>query len=247
MILELDLGNTRGKWRIVDHQGALQISGTGSVDEWIDGDMPVAWSRIKRVRAGSVLSSAKNAALADRLQTLLQLRVEFAVATASCAGVRNAYADPGRLGVDRWLALIAAYRSQQAAVLVIDAGSALTVDAVNADGNHLGGYIVPGARLMERALLNGTDRVRFENGTADGFDLGADTGGCVHNGIAAAQCGTMLVALGVVEARLGYRPALIISGGWSELAQKYLAKLGVANVIMAPDLVLDGLRWVLPE
>jgi len=132
-------------------------------------------------------------------------------------------------------------------VLVVDAGSALTVDAADAGGNHLGGYIVPGARLMERALLEGTDRVRFESGAADGFDLGADTGSCVHNGIAAAQCGAMLVALEVVEARLGYKPALIISGGWSELAQKYLAKLGVANVIMAPDLVLDGLRWVLPE
>jgi type III pantothenate kinase len=135
----------------------------------------------------------------------------------------------------------------RSAVLVVDAGSALTVDMADDNGQHLGGYIVPGARLMERSLLEGTDRVRFDDVAArESFGLGVGTGACVHNGIVAAQCGTVLVALHVAGRRLGRHPPLIISGGWALQAADHLAQLGVEEINVIPDLVLDGLRWALP-
>jgi type III pantothenate kinase len=246
VILELDLGNTRGKWRTITDGGEVIDRGTGSIDAWIAGELPSVWAGAERVRVASVLSESTNALLADRVNAALGLRIEFATSSSSCAGVQNAYVEPARLGVDRWLALIAAFQSMRSAVLVVDAGSALTVDVADDNGRHLGGYIVPGARLMERSLLEGTDKVRFDVSASESFGLGVSTGECVHHGILAAQCGTVLVALHAAERQLGRRPPLIVSGGWALQAADHLAQLGVEEINVIPDLVLDGLRWALP-
>ncbi|MBK6349566.1 MAG: type III pantothenate kinase [Proteobacteria bacterium] len=78
-------------------------------------------------------------------------RVDFAASTAALAGVRNAYPDPGLLGVDRWVAVIGAYHLAQGACCVVDVGAAATLDTVDASGQHLGGSIVPGPQLMVRS------------------------------------------------------------------------------------------------
>lgn len=249
MILELDLGNTRGKWRILDSDNTLLDRGMGSVEDWAAGELPPAWSnKIRRVRVASVLDPSIDYGLADWLYKMLGVRTEFAVSTATCAGVRNIYPEPAKLGVDRWLALLAAFQAFQSSVLVVDIGSALTVDVVDEYGQHRGGYIVPGARLMERALLEGTDRVRFEVDTAMvGFDLGENTGACVRSGIVAAQCGSVLVALHAAQKQLGSCPPLAVSGGWALQAADCLTQLGVADINVMQDLVLDGLRWSLPD
>lgn len=247
MILELDLGNTRAKWRLIDVDGEVRARGLALVAEWLAGHLPAEWAgAIRCVRAASVLAAATNTALAALFHARLGLWTQFAVSESCCAGVRNAYADAATLGVDRWLALIAAYQAVQSAVLVVDAGSALTVDVADEGGQHLGGYIVPGAQLMERALFEGTDRVRFDSVAADGFGFGSHTGACVRNGIVAAQCGVILVALHEARRRLGRQPALVLSGGWGLQAADHLVALGVDEINVMPDLVLDGLRWALP-
>ena len=247
MILELDLGNTRGKWRTITDDGEVIARGTGSIDAWIAGELPSVWAGAERVRVGSVLSESTNALLADRVNAALGLQAEFATSSSSCAGVRNAYVEPAKLGVDRWLALVAAFQSMRSAVLVVDAGSALTVDVADDNGRHLGGYIVPGARLMESSLLEGTHRVRFEVGPSESFAFGVSTGECVHNGIVAAQCGVVLVAQRAAEKQLGHRPALVVSGGGGPQVADCLTQLGVGDVRLMPDIVLDGLRWALPS
>lgn len=79
------------------------------------------------------------------------------------AGVRNGYADYQRLGMDRWLAIIGAYQLARGACLVLDLGTAITADYVNAAGEHLGGYICPGLPLMRGLLRTHTQRIRYED------------------------------------------------------------------------------------
>lgn len=218
------------------------------VERWLAGDLPAAWQgAVTRVRGASVLGDAPEQALAEALTTALQLPVVWARSSASCAGVSNAYATPGRLGVDRWLALIAAYRQCLSAVLVVDIGSALTIDLVDGAGLHRGGYIMPGPRLMADALLRATDRVRF----APNEDLtvpepGIDTATCVNNGISAALTGAVVLAHGRGQTLLGTPLTTLVAGGYAASLAQHLAGAGIGDWHLRPELVLDGLRWVLP-
>jgi type III pantothenate kinase len=87
---------------------------------------------------------------------------QFARSTFTAANVSSAYDVPERLGVDRWLAMLAAYNSLSEAVVVIDLGSAMTADGISKAGHHVGGYIAPGLRMMAQSLLARTDLVRFD-------------------------------------------------------------------------------------
>lgn len=241
MILELDLGNSRGKWRIVAG-GTIVARGAEAVSSWQAGDWPSVWRNVSRVRVASVLDSRVEAELASAL-TVLGVPIDFARATAGCAGVGNAYAEPHKLGVDRWLAMLAAFHEFQCAVLVIDAGSALTLDLVDAVGQHRGGYIIPGARLMAEALLRSTDRVRFESGAGLQATVpGVDTGACVQNGIALALVGAVRLAVEQAQEAVGVvRP--VLAGGDAE---SLFSWFGAMDAVLRPDLVLDGLRLALP-
>lgn len=248
MILELDLGNTRAKWRIVSETAEVITQGVANIADWLDGQFPEAWQlRVERARIASVLAPTTENALIAKMQSELSISSQLARSAARCSGVTNAYAQPERLGVDRWLALMAAYKLCNDAVMVIDAGTALKVDAADDAGHHIGGYIIPGPKLMEDALLQGTDRVRYEGGQlSESVALGYDTRSCVQHGISAALVGAVLVAIEQCQAAMGKRPQLCITGGSGLLLNQYLQRAGVRNIRFEADLVLDGLRWALP-
>jgi type III pantothenate kinase len=241
VILELDLGNTRGKWRIVRGDEVV-ARGAADIADWLAGRVPEVWSGADRVRVASVRDAALDLALLAALRPL-GAPVQQARSQAYCAGVTNAYADVARLGVDRWLAMLSAYNEFRVPVLVAQAGSALTLDLVDGVGLHRGGYIIPGARLMAQALLGSTDRVRFEPTTAlESLAPGAVTDACVHNGIALAMVGAVRLALQQARTSMG-AVRLVVAGGDAEA----LLRLMPGEPCEArPDLVLDGLRWALP-
>lgn len=249
MILELDLGNTRAKWRLIERgaSGALIAQGAADIESWLAGLFPEVWTdAIENIRIASVLAPAIEDEFRIRLSAKLAVPCQFTISTASCGGVSNAYSAPERLGVDRWLGMIAAYNKCGRAVMVIDVGTALKVDVVDRAGKHLGGYIVPGAALMERALLEGTDRVRYEAGKhLQNLMLGDDTRSCVQNGIAAALLGAVLVAIQQSERLLGEAPAIFITGGLGLALKERLLDVNIRDTRFEPDLVLDGLRWAL--
>ena len=112
MILELDLGNTRAKWRLVKTPSEVVEQGVADIAEWLDGRLPEVWfSGVERARIASVLAQSTESDLIDKLRAELSIEARLARSTASCSGVTNAYANPDRLGVDRWLAMIAAYKA----------------------------------------------------------------------------------------------------------------------------------------
>lgn len=248
LILELDLGNTRAKWRIVKNQTDVIAQGVANINEWLNGQFPEAWrSGVDRARIASVLASTTENELLAKMQSELCVPSQLARSVASCSGIIGAYADPERLGVDRWLALMAAYKLGNDAVMVVDVGTALKVDVVDDAGRHRGGYIIPGPTLMENALLQGTDRVRYEDVQSfESVALGLDTRSCVQHGIAAALVGAVLVAIEQCRSIIGKQPRFCLTGGSGAMLEQYLHNAGISDIRFEADLVLDGLRWALP-
>lgn len=243
IILECDIGNTRCKWRTVLGAEVLQ---RGSFDHSTRCKEWPGLKSIQRIRLACVAGDDVVQGIVGQLEHL-GVRCERAVATAWQGDISNAYSEPQRLGVDRWLALIAGFHRQQGAVLVLDAGSALTADLVDSAGRHLGGYIVPGARLMEASLIKDTGQVRFKPGDfSAGLAFGCSTAGAVQAGVLSAQLGSVMMAIDEASRRIGQEFAILLTGGNRQMIARHLPQEMVGRVEIVPELVLDGLRWVLP-
>ncbi len=161
------------------------------------------------------------------------------VTTAQAAGVRCGYHEPATMGVDRWLAVIAAFHHVGGACVVVDLGSAITLDVVDGDGVHQGGYIVPGLRLMRESLRVGTNDVKVSASAMSAVTLGRSTTDAVNHG--ALRMVKSLVEAVATEMLLSPEN-IVLTGGDAALLQKVLA--GEGEVTCIPDLVLDGLALV---
>tara|TARA_B100000795_G_C22795807_1_gene439277 strand:+ start:1983 stop:2714 length:732 start_codon:yes stop_codon:yes gene_type:complete len=233
MILDIDVGNSFVKWRLTDGVEIRQFGSqaTKSIDPRRGLDVPEEFP-ISQVRLSSVAANSVQKDLVAQVKSQFNAEVTLAKVSSVAAGVRCGYADPSSLGVDRWLALVAAYDRYQASVIIVDAGSAMTLDLVSEDGRHLGGYILPGLSLMRDALWRGTDRVKVDAVVNDcGIDPAKDT-------TAAVNQGSLLAAIATIEKLANEYPSkLVVTGGD---ARKLLPHLN-GNVDYLPDLVLDGL------
>jgi type III pantothenate kinase len=169
------------------------------------------------------------------------IEVEFVVSTAAACGVRNAYAEPERMGADRWVAMIAARALLgPRTCYVVDCGTALTIDALAADGQHLGGVIVPGMRLMREALYRETRRIPPETGEPRLF--GQSTRDCVWGGAAYAVASAID---GITERMIvSHGPGLrLLTGGGAEAVLPLLRD----EYRLEPDLIFTGLRVIAGE
>lgn len=233
--LQLDVGNSAAKWRLVEGDRVTQRGRFAPADPATYAPMFSCAAQLDAIWVASVAQPAADAALASRLQGQWGIAPWFAATTANFGELRNSYAEPARMGVDRWLAMIAARHRNPGRLCVVDAGSALTIDLVAADGRHEGGYIIPGPALMERALLLDTDRVRFDDPVGYALSPGHSTAEAVRHGIALAQCGA--VGLALDRADTADPPQLLFCGGAGETLMQLLDRGGT----WAPDLVFEGL------
>ena len=164
MILLVDAGNTRVKWRVVSADAPARALAEGAVGH-AEIDMLAAacraWPGLVRVLGCNVAGTSVAARVAA---ACAPLRVDWLLPTAACAGVRNLYENPERLGADRWAALIGARHSHAGPCLVVTAGTATTVDLLSAAGDFLGGLILPGVALMQQALARGTAQLPLAEG-----------------------------------------------------------------------------------
>jgi type III pantothenate kinase len=145
------------------------------------------------------------------------------------------------LGVDRWLAILAAYNMACGGVVVIDVGTAITADGVNVSGQHLGGYICPGMRLMERSLQTNTNLVRFAETHPRDMNPGITTGSAVSAGVLAATVGFTQESWTKLSALSGATIAML-TGGDAEVVAPHL----LFPVQLASNIVLDGLALAVP-
>lgn len=244
MKLLVDLGNSRVKWAWLEG-GVLADDGTAVHGRRpLDGLPPVlqaARYRPEEILVASVAAPALASSLNHALQARFAVPIRLAATEESALGVRNGYVQPGQLGVDRWLAMLAAFAQRRTAVCVVDAGTAMTVDVVAADGAHQGGFIVPGLALMREVLLGRTGGIAPAAATLvagpDARFLGRDTEGCIsRGGLFAAAC--------LVEGCMKALPAggmegahLVLTGGDAGVLATALDR----PAEIRPLLVLEGL------
>lgn len=233
--LQLDVGNSSAKWRLVD-AGQIIDRGRYTPEDNASREMLLSCAdALDHIWISSVAGPESEADLSAMLLQRWAVTPWFARTGARVGDLVNSYKDHSRMGVDRWLAMLGARARTGSRLCVVDAGSALTIDLVAASGQHEGGYIIPGPELMERALLLDTDRVRFAEEVEYALVPGQSTAEAVRHGIALAQAGAVAVALDTGGPDL---PDLFFCGGAGETLMGLLGRGGE----WVPDLVFEGLE-----
>ncbi len=240
--LLIDIGNTRIKWAWLE-QGRLQPQSAAPHADWtaqtfIDTILAPAGGS-GRVWVSNVSGPRMAQVVRAALAQSQWIEPEFMTATAAAGGVQNAYPQPMKLGVDRWLAMIGAHALERGAVCVVSVGTAMTIDGVDGQGRHLGGVIVPGPDLMVSSLLQNTSDIarRAEQGArSDGF-FADNTLGAIQQGAEHAAAALVERAVATMRRQLNETPKLLLTGGASARLEKSLA---LAHRYV-PDLVLQGL------
>jgi type III pantothenate kinase len=255
LIIDIDIGNTRMKWRLCSAEGRVFKRGFALTSAVVSvGSLNALFAEesllgLSHVRIATVVSSHNKYLAAWAKQ--YDIEPFFAITSACCAGVTNAYKAVAQMGVDRWLAAIAAYNQVGGACLVIDAGSALTVDVIQENGQHSGGYIVPGLEMMYRSLMGDTEQIVLSQVTGRRqYPLDPALS---DNTQQAVLSGLPLMLLGLVSNVLlstaGGRQSLsvLVAGGDGEYVAKLLQYHAVQNVEYVPELVMDGLSLAFNE
>ncbi len=250
MKLLIDMGNSSIKWAFLEKE---QLSCQQRI-AYNNHSLTQAWLKLPaptQVFVSNVAGAEKAAIITNWIKTHWRLEANFIKSTSYQCGVKNAYENPEQLGVDRWLALLAARRLETRAVCVVDCGTAITLDVLSANGNHQGGLIIPGLATMHNSLLSNTDLSAYlkkslkRGGNVQDQEpafLAQDT----QNGII---LGSLYAVIGLIEyiqntyEKQGNQLILILTGG-SVPALKPLLQKPYRYI---PDLVLQGIQTIVTQ
>ena len=237
MKLLIDAGNTRIKWALVEN-GTWVRSGAFPVAQAreLSGQFPASL-QITSVWASNVAGEPVASQLRGIVQSHSARSLHMVTAQPLQCSVRNGYANPAQLGSDRWAALIAAWHMVHGMCLVVNSGTATTIDALSAQGEFIGGLILPGIELMQRSLAEAAVQLGREPGRY--ADFPGNTADAMFSGAIQATCGAILRQ----RAQLGDEAVpVVLSGGAAPLLREHLA----LPLQVAEDLVLQGL-WLIAQ
>lgn len=245
MQLLVDLGNTRLKWAVAG-AAAWQPAAAAVRDRAIDELLDEVWGELPAPSAVVVVSvapEATNDALARWVRRRWQLAVHRVRSQVEQLGVVNRYREPASLGADRWVALIGA-RSEfpDSACCVVDCGTAVTVDALTARGEFVGGVILPGLALSRRSLTSGTAGIRAVEGNETSC-LARSTADAVAAGTLYGLAGAIERVYAEFERALGEPLKLLVTGGDADRIAACLRP----PARRLPDLILRGLERIAPS
>lgn len=235
----IDLGNTRLKWARVDDVALREVHALAYVESaGMDARLDAAFAQIPAGATAWLVSVARDELTAQVIDALERRAANVRrVRTHAIFGdVRIAYAEPARLGVDRFLALIAAHARAPKPWLIASVGTALTLDLLAADGDHHGGLIAPSPTLMRESLAQRAPQLPVHGGAV--MDFANDTLDALASGSTLAARALIERSLHAAARRIGTMPTLLLSGGGA-------AGLGddwPAPVEHEANLVLHGLR-----
>jgi type III pantothenate kinase len=231
-----DLGNSRVKCAPLRADGTLGAVHAFAYDDGFVAALDAA-VQVPREASTAVLASVASPVRTATVVEWLTMRfgaISIARTQAALAGVRIAYGEPARMGVDRFLALLAARRRGAQPWLVVGVGTAVTVDLLDAQGRHLGGRIAPSPQLMRDALHAAAVQLPAQGG--DYVEFAADTVDALASGCDGAALGLIERSLQQARELLGQRPALLLHGGGAAALASQLR-----DGERAPALVLEGL------
>lgn len=235
--LLIDRGNTATKWQVIDNAVLLKAGVGKNSDSLADLFADVKSECFSAIYVSSVASDDFKCCLNDWSKQCGHAVPVFVESSSKACGVNNVYAKPSELGVDRWLAMIAAHKKYDGMLCVVDSGTAMTMDFVLGSGEHLGGFIVPGAELMKSSLLLNTDKIKVGDVTAKA-SLGVST-------IEAVTLGIEQMLRAFIEAKLldisnthQQSVTLVLTGGHADILAESLS----CSFKLEKDLVLQGLK-----
>lgn len=233
-MLLLDAGNTLIKWALA-RDGVWVQQGTAPVaDQSVLRQAFASLPPPRRILVSNVAGESVAQFIRDACSAW-PCNVEFISAQVNQGNVRNAYEQPAQLGSDRWAALIAARHLTQTACLVVNCGTATTVDALSGSGEFLGGLILPGIAMMQRSLAAGTAQLGMSVGSWREFPR--STADAIYSGAIQATAGAIRLQfdfLGAPDARC------LLSGGAASLIHPHLG----LPLLRMDDLVLHGLQLI---
>lgn len=243
MNLLADIGNTRVKWACADDKTLFGHGAFAYTENTLPGLLARSWRKLARpeqVYLASVADAGVTAQLCEYALSAWSLEVRLAVAEKERAGLCNAYDDVETMGVDRWLAMLAAWSRYRKPLCVIDCGTALTVDVILEGGQHAGGFILPGLSLVAAALAQATCGIHKDGEREMQLEFGRSTAACISNGFAFALAGLMDRCVHKVGEEQGIELLSIITGGGADQMLPVLP----GYPIHEPHLVLEGLSII---
>lgn len=243
MNLLIDIGNSRIKWAFsagitLNDHAAFEYK-QKSMSELLEKHWHASASP-DAVYIANVAGPGVEEIVSAVIRQKWQIKPLFIEAQRQCYGVVNAYKEASQLGVDRWLAIIAAWNRYRAPVCVIDCGTALTIDAVSADGQHLGGLIIPGLQMMRELLIKETHGIQADRNNKLSLGFGRCTTECITNGAACAIVSLVERMAEQLESEQGSKLCRIITGGYAAYVNDLLA----SEFDLDPYLVLNGLKLI---
>ena len=232
----VDIGNTRIKWCTEKDSHLSKVHAISYKQIDIAEELQPQWSDLEEPAVLAISSVAakqvSSQIIAIAKQNWPKIHLLIAKTSASTCSVTNAYQHPEKLGVDRWLGLIALHHFYPGNSCIVDCGTAITIDFIDKQGLHLGGVISPGIQLMRQSLLQGTAELSL-TGQDESLEISNQTESAIYAGTLNAVAG--LIEKVVKKNKLG--GAIVITGGDGSLLSKYIDCKGIVD----PDFILKGL------
>lgn len=247
MLLTIDCGNTRTKWGLFNADGTLLENSACLNTAITQAKLPVA-SRI-------IISNVAGLHIRNQLESILpnkKISIYWITAQAEECGVKNGYDKVEKLGTDRWAALIAAWNIKQAPCVVVNAGTAVTIDALNETGEFIGGMILPGIHLMQQNLGLATAQLptitseKSVNAADNHYQdiFAKNTADAMHAGAIYAACGAVMQMHAALAIQCKKTPYILISGGNAQLIKDNLLGDVTNQALIVDNLVLRGLYLI---
>lgn len=240
-MLAIDVGNTRLKWGLWKHNDLIQKGAFNYHPEQLETELShylVSLGPQEDVCICCVASEQVRLSIKQWFQLQWNSVVSFVESQGELMGLHNGYTNPEQMGADRWVAMLAAFIKYQQAVCVIDCGTAVTMDLVNAQGRHLGGLIMPGLDLMQNALYTGTQRIKEAKGSV--HELGINTADAVVSGCHQLLSEGLRGLVAKHRVTVGGDLLCVVTGGNAEL----LIQQDQFDCCHDPDLILYGLNVI---
>jgi type III pantothenate kinase len=248
MMFLVDMGNSSIKWAILaqDHLGPQKrLLYNDNLDNlltqaWLSLDVPLSG-----VWVSNVAGPKKAEILTHWIKSHWKLEPTFIKTSRSFCGIKNGYKNPEELGVDRWLALIGAYKLEKGMLCVVDCGTAVTLDVLSANGYHQGGLIIPGVTIMHNALFRNTYALAPLKKT---LNENSEKSFLAHDTFMGITLGTLYAIIGSIEHVINTlekqenQVQLILTGGSASALESLLVPYR-----LVPDLVLQGIKAVVKQ
>ena len=245
--LAIDVGNTRLKWALFDtpHPGATILQQGAEFLDNIDRLSEGEWAKLPQPSSmlGCIVASDSVRHRVEEQMEMWSCAPQWVVSSASEAGLTNNYDHPTRLGPDRWVAMIGAWHRMLSLgparpIVVAMVGTAVTVEAIDAEGHFLGGYILPGHGIMLRALESGTAGLHVPTGDVRPFPT--NTSDALTSGGTFAISGAMDCMVQHVRQHCKTEPWCVMTGG---AGWKMSPNLSIPFELV-DNLIFDGLLQV---